>query len=242
MKNLKSPLEPLSIGDLQLDQVSRVATWQGKPLELGDRSFDALVALIGMAPEVVSKADLAAAVWPLQEVSDETISQRISLLRKALKPLGDHAPVIKAVHSRGYLITSPKTDIGEPPEALASEPKAHRRIGALPIAAMVVVLLCAVVAGVLLWPPEKVQVLVHPETGAVWMGKSSTSGAPYPVRAQVGDRSVLINSLVSVSDIQENAVGKQAFCALAEDRSLFSSTVPDDLAASLDAAIASAAC
>ncbi|MEM7665512.1 MAG: winged helix-turn-helix domain-containing protein [Pseudomonadota bacterium] len=215
---------------------ARIATWRGQPLKLGDRSFDALMVLAKRAPDMISKTELADAVWPGQTVSDETVSRRISLLRKAFKALSSEVPIIKSVHGRGFLLVIPETMPTEASQIVAPRcaPTMRTRPTVWSVAA-VGILAVGVLASLFL-RSEDPQILIDPETGAVWMGTPTSAATPFPVRAQVDERSVLINSPVSIADLNENPVAQEVYCRLADDRSLFSSTVPPELAQYLDEA------
>jgi predicted ATPase/DNA-binding winged helix-turn-helix (wHTH) protein len=70
----------------------------GRPMELGGRAFDVLVALIEANGAVVSKDELMSRVWPGRIVEDNNLHAQIKALRKALS---DH-DVIRTIVGRGY--------------------------------------------------------------------------------------------------------------------------------------------
>jgi TolB-like protein/Tfp pilus assembly protein PilF len=69
------------------------------------KSFDVLRYLIERAGHVVTKEDLIKGVWPDVMVSDESLTQCISDVRRALGEAGHR--IIKTVPRRGYLIDVP---------------------------------------------------------------------------------------------------------------------------------------
>jgi DNA-binding winged helix-turn-helix (wHTH) protein len=89
----------------------------GRPVKLGGRAFDVLMALIGAHGAVVSKNTLMARVWPDRIVEENNLQWQISALRAALGPDRD---LIRTVSGRGYQFTaeinnvygSPDTDRG----------------------------------------------------------------------------------------------------------------------------------
>ncbi len=96
-----------SLEDLLIDTEARAVHRGRVTITLPDLSFDVLVKLVETAPEPASLTELASTAWRAGYVSDETIAQRIALLRKAL---GDtpKAPVyIRTVRGAGYAIASP---------------------------------------------------------------------------------------------------------------------------------------
>ena len=73
-----------------------------------DLSYRLLRTLCECAPDVASKDEIAREVWQHEAVSDETIAQRVTLLRKALADAGG-ADAIVSVRGRGYRIARPVT-------------------------------------------------------------------------------------------------------------------------------------
>jgi len=74
-------------------------------VNLRRKSFDVLRHLVEHAGRVVNKEELIRAVWPDVTVSDESLTQCISEVRRAL---GDEGPrIIKTVARRGYLVDIP---------------------------------------------------------------------------------------------------------------------------------------
>ena len=71
----------------------------GERLELGDRAFDLLMALIGASGEVVSMDALTRRVWPDRIVGENNLRVQITQLRHAL---GADRDLIRTVAGRGY--------------------------------------------------------------------------------------------------------------------------------------------
>lgn len=74
-------------------------------VDLRRKSFDVLRYLVERAGRVVCKEDVMSAVWPDVTVSEESLTQCISEIRRALGDK-DHS-IIKTVARRGYLIDVP---------------------------------------------------------------------------------------------------------------------------------------
>jgi DNA-binding winged helix-turn-helix (wHTH) protein len=95
------------IGDLTLD-VGRQQVCRGaEPIHLGPLTYRLLVVLIEAAPNLVTHDQLAEAVWRGRAVSQETIGQRVKLLRDAI---GDdvHEPrYVELLRGRGYRLMPP---------------------------------------------------------------------------------------------------------------------------------------
>ena len=89
--------------------------------ELRPKSFEVLRYLVEHAGRVVTKEEVMSAVWPNVTVSDESSTQCIRDVRRAL---GDESQrIIKTVPRRGYLVDVPiaASDVAatQPPEATA---------------------------------------------------------------------------------------------------------------------------
>ena len=74
---------------------------EDRPLELGGRAFDVLVALVEAGGAVVSKDELMTRVWPGRIVEDNNLHAQIKALRKAFAGYD----VIRTVVGRGYQFT-----------------------------------------------------------------------------------------------------------------------------------------
>ena len=84
--------------DLDRETVSR----ENEPVDLPDLSFRLLAVLIGHAPDKVSKDDLIREVWGDVVVGDETLAQRVRLLRQSLDEDSQNPRYFSSVRGRGY--------------------------------------------------------------------------------------------------------------------------------------------
>src|SRR6266403_349126 len=75
---------------------------EGRPIELGGRAFDVLIALVEASGTVVSKDELMRRVWAGRIVEENTLQGAISALRKAF---GADRALIRTVAGRGYQFT-----------------------------------------------------------------------------------------------------------------------------------------
>jgi predicted ATPase/DNA-binding winged helix-turn-helix (wHTH) protein len=75
---------------------------EGRPLDLGGRAFDVLIALIEASGAVVSKSTLLERVWPGRIVEEHNLQAQISALRRAL---GADRDLIRTIAGRGYQFT-----------------------------------------------------------------------------------------------------------------------------------------
>src|ERR1700757_4029580 len=88
----------------------------GRPVKLGGRAFEVLMALIEAHGAVVSKNALMARVWPDRIVEENNLQWQISALRAAF---GADRNLVRTVSGRGYQFTA-EIDIG-PGTAIAAE-------------------------------------------------------------------------------------------------------------------------
>ncbi len=123
--------ERYQIADLELDVAAARVERRGEPLHVTGLSFDLLVVLARRAPDVVSHESLAEEVWKLQVVSDETIMQRVTLLRRALEDDAGKPRYVRSVRGKGY---------GLVPDVRAAAPRSSTRWRWVVLAAVLVAL------------------------------------------------------------------------------------------------------
>src|ERR1700730_8731745 len=90
---------------------------EGRPLDLGGRAFDVLMALIEASGAVVSKDDLMNHVWPDRIVEENTLHAQISALRRVFAADRD---LIRTIAGRGYQFTGEIRTVSATPNALAT--------------------------------------------------------------------------------------------------------------------------
>src|SRR6267378_7326382 len=99
----------------------------GRPIRVGGRTFDVLMALIEGQGAVVSKDALMGRVWPNRIVEESSLQVQISALRNAL---GADRDLIRTISGRGYqftgeirtIVASPDTQAG-PGTAVPAAPR-----------------------------------------------------------------------------------------------------------------------
>src|ERR1700730_1903852 len=74
----------------------------GRPVKLGGRAFDVLMALIEARGAVISKDALMTRVWPGRIVEENNLQAQIAMLRKAF---GAERDLIRTIAGRGYQFT-----------------------------------------------------------------------------------------------------------------------------------------
>jgi predicted ATPase/DNA-binding winged helix-turn-helix (wHTH) protein len=84
-------------GSFELQPDQRRLLVDGRPVALGPRAFDVLLALVERAGQLVSKNELLDLVWPGLVVEENNLQVQISTLRKLLGP-----QAIATIPGRGY--------------------------------------------------------------------------------------------------------------------------------------------
>ena len=116
-----------AFGPYQLDARARRLTRDGEPVTLTARQFDLLHLLVAGAGQVLSKDSLIEAAWPDVAVTDNSLEQAISSLRRVLTPPSGQ-PYIETQARRGYRFSADVTKVErrETDEALEALLAPHR--------------------------------------------------------------------------------------------------------------------
>lgn len=104
--------DPIRAGQLRVDPNTRVAQWDGQPIEMGRRSFALLLALARGRGELVKREELLDEVWGEEIVTGNAVDACVSALRRSLSRVTDKV-AIEAVRGQGYIL---HVDDGEGPE------------------------------------------------------------------------------------------------------------------------------
>jgi predicted ATPase/DNA-binding winged helix-turn-helix (wHTH) protein len=103
------PGDVLSFGPFSLFPAERLLKQADKPIALGGRALDILIALVERAGEVVTYKELTSAVWPDVVVEKGNLRFQMATLRKALGDGLDGARYVSNVSGRGYCLVAPVT-------------------------------------------------------------------------------------------------------------------------------------
>ena len=117
------------IDDLTLDIQRGELTRNETVISLPKLSYDLLHALATASPTLLSQSQLMAIVWPDRVIGDETLKQRVKLLRKSLGDNASKPTYIEAVRGRGYrLIPQVVSEcvVKAPPSVLQSSTPSFR--------------------------------------------------------------------------------------------------------------------
>jgi DNA-binding winged helix-turn-helix (wHTH) protein len=124
------PSDVIAFGHFRLHAAERFLEKNGVRLKLGSRALDILIALIERAPEVVSKRELLAKVWPDLVVDEGSLRFHIAALRKVLGNGESGSRYVANVAGRGYCFAAPIFCSGAKPTSAESLPA--ERVATLP--------------------------------------------------------------------------------------------------------------
>jgi DNA-binding winged helix-turn-helix (wHTH) protein/Tfp pilus assembly protein PilF len=111
--------EVLALGDCLFDRARGLLLRNDEPVALRPKAFALLDHLAANCGRVVGKSDLIAAVWPGVFVTEDSLTQAIRELRKALAD--DDQRTVRTVARRGYLLapSDTRTKVAERQPAVA---------------------------------------------------------------------------------------------------------------------------
>ena len=96
------PVDEYRFGSFRLD-VAKRRLWKGEQLvPLTPKAFDTLLALLRHSGQVVDRDDLLQIIWPDSYVTEETLTQNIAAIRRALGDSSERPEYIATVPRRGY--------------------------------------------------------------------------------------------------------------------------------------------
>ena len=119
----------VSFGPFRLFPAERQLKKGDKPLRLGGRALDTLIALVERAGEVVTQKELISRIWPDVRVEEANLRVYISSLRKTLGDGREDARYIVTVPGRGYCFVAPvtlSTTQSSPPREVAVSDRLQR--------------------------------------------------------------------------------------------------------------------
>lgn len=106
----------VALDDLRIDLARQRVTRGERVLDVSGLSFKLLRHLLEQGDRVVGFDELIERVWAPAVVNEETVTQRVKLLRQALEDDGRNPRYIRSVRGRGYQLCSvPRPAATEPP-------------------------------------------------------------------------------------------------------------------------------
>src|SRR5436305_10885373 len=107
-------------GPFRLDTAEHLLLRDGQPVSLSPKVFETLLALVEHGGHILGKDELMKLLWPDSFVEESSLTQNISLLRKALGENGENH-FIETVPKCGYRFIAPVKVINCEPAAPATE-------------------------------------------------------------------------------------------------------------------------
>ncbi|MDR7193983.1 winged helix-turn-helix domain-containing protein [Luteimonas terrae] len=132
------------LDDLRIDVArQRVVRDDGQMLDVAGLSFRLLHVLLGQGTRVVGFDELIERVWAPAHVGEETVTQRVRLLRQALGDDGRQPRYLRSVRGQGYQLCSEPSVEAPAPHAAPATPRSR--------ATRIAVLLVLPLLGGLVW-------------------------------------------------------------------------------------------
>src|SRR5262245_34918747 len=105
--NSSSPARNFQFEGFELDGAARRLVGPDGTVELPSRAFDVLLYMVKRPGELLDKAAILAAVWPVTVVEENILSQCIFTLRRALGDSATEPRFIATIPGRGYQFVAP---------------------------------------------------------------------------------------------------------------------------------------
>jgi len=98
-------------GPFGLDTSAKILTQNGQPVHLARKAAEILCLLADRSPQVATKEEIMAAVWPDRVVDEANLAQNIAVVRKALGAQRGDPAWIETFPGRGYRLLGPVTQV-----------------------------------------------------------------------------------------------------------------------------------
>ena len=139
----KRALHFYHFGPFRLNATERVLQRGAELVPLSPKVFDTLLVLVENCGHVVDKNDLMQVLWPDSFVEESSLTQNISLLRRALAENGEDRQYIETIPKRGYRFVADVREVDEfsdeieesnelPPEFAGTAKAVNVKAGSLP--------------------------------------------------------------------------------------------------------------
>src|SRR5687767_7700598 len=99
------------IGEWRVEPSVNEIGRDGEAVRIEPKVMEVLAFLADRAGQVVSREELLSAVWPGAVVGDDTLSQAVIKLRKALRDPAKSPQYIETIPKRGYRLVAPAARI-----------------------------------------------------------------------------------------------------------------------------------
>jgi predicted ATPase/DNA-binding winged helix-turn-helix (wHTH) protein len=127
----------ISFGSFEFFPVRQLLLDAGKPVRIGSRACDILLALVEKQGQIVSKQELLARVWPNIFVEEGNLRVHVATLRRALGDGQDGKRYISNIAGRGYCFVAPVSTTQASAAVVPAEPVDRPAGMPVPLARMV---------------------------------------------------------------------------------------------------------
>jgi len=103
-----------AFGPFLLDTSECLLAFEGKPVPLAPKAFEALVILVENAGHLIDKDDLMKRLWPDSFVEEGNVAKHVSLLRRVLSEATNGREYIETVPKRGYRFVVEVSEVADP--------------------------------------------------------------------------------------------------------------------------------
>lgn len=132
------------LDDLLIDLERQRVERDGAPLGVAGLSFQLLRHLVEQGDRVVGFDELIQRVWAPAIVSEETVTQRVKLLRQALGDDGRSPRYLRSVRGQGYQLCTRPQPLPATEPATSPTPRSQRsRVMRMAVAGVVLLVACA---------------------------------------------------------------------------------------------------
>lgn len=97
-----APQSVLRFGECEVDPRLREVRLRGQRQPVAPKVFDLLLTLVQQRHRAISKAELVAALWQREEVSETVLARTLMQARKLIGDAADQQLWIKTIHGYGY--------------------------------------------------------------------------------------------------------------------------------------------
>jgi Tol biopolymer transport system component/DNA-binding winged helix-turn-helix (wHTH) protein len=98
-------------GGFHLDTLAKLLIRDDQPIHLTRKAAEILCLLAERSPQVVTKDEILASVWPDRVVDDANLAQNIAVIRKALGAQKGEPAWVETFPGRGYRLPGPVTQL-----------------------------------------------------------------------------------------------------------------------------------
>src|ERR1700694_1472910 len=99
---VRTPLRFYEFGPFRVNATERLLQRDNETIPLTPKVIDTLLVLVENSGRLLTKDALMQMLWPDSFVEESSLTQNISLLRRALGEAGDGQPYIETIPKRGY--------------------------------------------------------------------------------------------------------------------------------------------